>query len=185
MERDPIHEWLRLETLAGPVLDEVGTRQADELAEVALTRLFGLLPLLSPPARFAAGVIARSSRAARRSMPARILGSWGARAATVWVAAEVAILVAITTAVVGGLAAALGPVRLLGAVVGGSAVALDRALEAARVGMRVAELSQSSLVAAGPTLLVSLVLCIAASAVGVALLAPLSGASGGTRGAHR
>jgi hypothetical protein len=51
--------------------------------------------------------------------------------------------------------------------------------------MRVAELSQSSLVAAGPTLLISLVLCIAASAVGVALLAPLYGSSEGTRGAIR
>jgi hypothetical protein len=185
MQRDRIEDWLRLESLASPVRDEVGVREADELADAALGRLLALLPLISVPPDFAGGVAARLPATALRSARSRFLGSWGARAATAWVAAQAAILVAITTAVVGGLAAALGPVRLVGGVVGGGAVALDRVLEALRVGVQVAELSQSSLVAAGPTLLVSLLVCIVASAVGVALLAPLYAPPGEPRGALR
>jgi hypothetical protein len=184
MQRDRIEDWLRLESLAGPVRDELGVRESDELAEAALGRLLALLPLLSAPPQLAAGVAARLA-ALRGSAGSRFLGSWGARAATAWVAAQAAILVAITTAVVGGLAAALGPVRLAGGVVAGTAVALDRVLEALRVVVQVAEVSQSSLVAAGPTLLVSLLVCIVASAVGVVLLAPLYAPPGEPRGALR
>lgn len=183
MQSERLQEWLRLETLAGPLHDEVGLRQADEVAEAALVRLMGLLPAWSPAPGFATGVIARTVAASSRR--ASLLGSWGARAATVWVAAQVAILVAITTAVVGGLAAALGPVRLLSSLVAGGAIALDRLLGALRLGVEVAEVWQSSLLGIGPTLLVSLLVCIVASAVGVALLAPVYGSVGGARGALR
>jgi hypothetical protein len=183
MQRERLQDWLRLETLAGPVLDESGVREADEVAEAALARLMKLLPAFGPSPTFAASVIARAAASVPHRAP--LLGSWGARAATVWVAAQVAILVAITTAVVGGLATALGPVRLLGWVVSGSAMALDQLLEALRLVVEVAEIGQSSLVSVGPTLVVSLLVCLVASALGVALLAPLYSPAGGARGALR
>ena len=62
---------------------------------------------------------------------------------------------------------------------------VDAVIDALRVGLQVAEVSQASLVAVGPALLISLLVCIVASAVGVALLAPLYAPPGGPRGAYR
>jgi hypothetical protein len=191
MRSERIQEWLRLEALSSPgpagVPGEVAARQDEpaEPAEAAFARLLALLPVLAPSPDFALRVDARLLQASRRSPWTRWLGSWGVRAATAWVAAQAAILIAIGSAVIGGLAASLGPVRLVGGLVSGSAAALEWVLDSLRMSVRVAEISQSSLVAVGPMLLVSLLVCIAASALGVALMSPLYAPHGSPRGAMR
>lgn len=185
-----IEEWLRLEALAAPASgpadqDDFGGRASDELAEAALTSLLAFLPVLAPSPAFALRVEARLIEASRRSPWARWMGSWGVRAVTAWVAAQAAVLIAITTAVIGGLAASLGPVRLLGGFVSGSAVALQWVLDGLKVGIGVAEISQSSLVSSGPVLALALLVCLAASALGFALLSPLYAPHGEPRGALR
>jgi hypothetical protein len=175
MRPERLEEWLRLEAIADPPGAAEGAEDGAEreAAEAALARLLALLPVLAPSPALAARIDARLLEVSQRSPYARWLGSWGVRAATAWVAAQAAILIAIGTAVIGGLAASLGPVRLASGLVSGAAVALRGLLDALAVGLRVAEISQSSLVSTGPALGISLLVCVVASAVGVALLSPL------------
>lgn len=190
MRPERIEEWLRLEALSAPASspadeDDLASRASDELAEAALASLLAFLPVLAPRPAFAQRVEARLIEASLRSPWTRWLGSWGVRAATAWVAAQAAVLIVISTAVIGGLAASLGPVRFLGGLVSGSALALQWILDGLRVGIGVAEVSQSSLVSSGPVLLLALLVCLAASALGFALLSPLYAPHGEPRGALR